>query len=268
MASNKNKALEIFIEHKGEITNRKIAEILGEKEKTISAWKSRGKWKDVLQKSDCSTTDKNVVLQGKKCSTTKKKPGGQPGNGNAKGHGAPQGNNNAKGNNGGAPVKNHNALTHGLYAKYLPPETLEIAQGVTEISPLDILWGNITIQYAAIIRAQKIMEVESKQELIKELKTDGVNSTTYELQYAWDRQAAFMTAQSKAMTTLNNMIKQYDELCKSDLATEEQRLRVEKLKLEIAGQSDQPDNKNKSPYSELTNEELKVLAQKWKKKNL
>ncbi len=230
MSSNKEKALEIFIEHSGDITNRKIAEILGEKEKTISAWKSRGKWKDVLQKSDCSTTDKSVVLQKKKCSTTKKH-GAQPGNKNAKGH--------------GAPLKNQNATKHGLFAKYLPKETFEIAQGITEISPLDILWGNISIQYAAIIRAQKIMEVESKQEIIKELKTDGLNSTTYEFQYAWDRQASFMTAQSKAMTTLNNMIKQYDELCKSELATEEQKLRIDKLKAEVEnlkGDSDHEDS--------------------------
>lgn len=227
MASNKEQALEIFIKHNGDITNRKIAEILGEKEKTISAWKSRGKWKDVLQKTDCSTTDKSVVLQKKKCSTTKKH-GAQPGNKNAKGH--------------GAPLKNQNATKHGLFAKYLPKETFEIAQGITEISPLDILWGNISIQYAAIIRAQKIMEVESKQEVIKELKTDGLNSTTYEFQYAWDRQASFMTAQSKAMTTLNNMIKQYDELCKSDLATEEQKLRIDKLKLDIAGKTEQEES--------------------------
>lgn len=227
MASNKEQALEIFIKHNGDITNRKIAEILGEKEKTISAWKSRGKWKDVLQKTDCSTTDKSVVLQKKKCSTTKKH-GAQPGNKNAVGH--------------GAPPKNQNATKHGLFAKYLPRETFEIAESLEMSHPLDILWENIKIQYAVILRAQPIMHVEDKNDLTKELKSESETSITYEFQYAWDKQAKFMMAQSRAMSTLNNMIKQYDELCKSDLATEEQRLRVKKLKLEIAGKTEQEES--------------------------
>ena len=41
-------------------------------------------------------------------------------------------------------------------------------------------------------------------------------------------------AQSRAMGTLMNLIKQYEEMCNSKLATEEQRLRIEKLKKEIA----------------------------------
>lgn len=211
---NRDKAFEIWQQSGGKISNREIAAKLDEDEKKIAVWKQRDKW-NVVQQSNS-----NVVQQKKeRCTTKPKKHGGQPGNKNAVGH--------------GAPPKNQNATKHGLFAKYLPRETFEIAQGITEISPLDILWGNISIQYAAIIRAQKIMEVESKQEIIKELKTDGLNSTTYEFQYAWDRQASFMTAQSKAMTTLNNMIKQYDELCKSDLATEEQKARIAKMKADV-----------------------------------
>jgi uncharacterized protein YjcR len=41
-------------------------------------------------------------------------------------------------------------------------------------------------------------------------------------------------AQSRAMGTLMNLIKQYEEMCNGKLATEEQRLRIEKLKKEIA----------------------------------
>lgn len=55
---NRDKAFEIFKQHNGEITNRKIAELLGVLEKTISAWKSRDKWNVVLQKNECSTTNK------------------------------------------------------------------------------------------------------------------------------------------------------------------------------------------------------------------
>ena len=49
----------------------------------------------------------------------KRHRGGQPGNQNAKGHGAPIGNRNACGH--GAPLGNRNAEKHGLFSTYLIP---------------------------------------------------------------------------------------------------------------------------------------------------
>ena len=46
-------------------------------------------------------------------------------------------------------------------------------------------------------------------------------------------------AQSRAMGTLMNLIKQYEEMCNSELATEEQKLRIEKLKTEITKATDE-----------------------------
>ena len=46
---NRDKAFEIYKEHNGNITNREIANILNEKENTISNWKCRDKWNVVLQ---------------------------------------------------------------------------------------------------------------------------------------------------------------------------------------------------------------------------
>lgn len=204
---NRDKALEIFKEHKGNIQNREIANILDENEKTISNWKCRDKW--------------NVVLQGKQCSTTKKK-GGQPGNKNATG-----------------PPRNNNAETNGFFSKYLPEDTFNIIQEIKEKNPLDILWENIQIQYAAIIRAQKIMQVKDKDEMIKVLKkeTRGDKSDTdeWEFQFAWDRQANFLQAQSRAMTTLERMIKNYDDMLHKnwELATEEQKARIEFIKSKV-----------------------------------
>lgn len=77
---NREKAFEIYKEHGGNITNREIAAILNEDEKAIAVWKGRDKW--------------NVVQQSKECCTTKGK-GGQPGNKNAAGNGAPERNKNA-----------------------------------------------------------------------------------------------------------------------------------------------------------------------------
>lgn len=102
------------------------------------------------------------------------------------------------------------------------------------------------------------MYVTEKEEMIKELKKykyevvpvdDEFKQITteeeYEFQFAWDRQATFLNAQSRAMAELRNMIKQYDELLNAnrDMATEEQRLRIEKLKVEIDKVEDPDRNK-------------------------
>ncbi|MBS4974701.1 MAG: terminase, partial [Clostridium celatum] len=54
----------------------------------------------------------------------------------------------------------------------------------------------------------------------------------WEYQFAWDKQEKFIKSQSSAMKTLNSMVKDYEELLHKnwDLATEEQKLRIEVLK--------------------------------------
>src|SRR5690625_2509506 len=69
----------------------------------------------------------------------------------------------------GPPKRNQNAKRHGFFSKYIPEETLEIMNGLGEVTPADLIWDQIVIQYAAIIRTQKIRFVKSKDENIKEL---------------------------------------------------------------------------------------------------
>ncbi|WP_309480288.1 phage terminase small subunit [Brevibacillus agri] len=223
---NRERALQIWLERKGDITNRELAELLGEKEKTISNWKSRDQWNVVLQTGECSTTIKRESKAG-----------------------APKGNKNAVGNSGGAaPKRNSNAVTHGFFRKFFPDETLEIMEQIETRSPLDMLWDNIVIQYTAIIRAQQIMFVRDQQDETRVLKKQKDGETSFEqeweYQHAWDKQATFLQAQSRAMATLQSLIRQYDDMCNKGLATEEQRLRVEKLKLEV-GKLREPGNDEK-----------------------
>ncbi|HGS9318767.1 TPA: phage terminase small subunit, partial [Clostridioides difficile] len=151
--------------------------------------------------------------------------------------GAPFSNKNSVGH--GAPKENKNAEKFGFFSKYLPEETRELIQEISIKDKFDILWEQITIQYATIIRAQKIMYVKGKEEMVKELKkyesTENGEKIEYEFQFAWDRQASFLNAQSRAMSELRSLIKQYDEMIHKDwnLATEEQKTRVEKLKCEV-----------------------------------
>ncbi|HGL5506151.1 TPA: phage terminase small subunit [Clostridioides difficile] len=163
--------------------------------------------------------------------------------------GAPFGNKNATG-----PPGNKNAEKFGFFSKYLPEETQDLINEIKNKDKFDILWEQITIQYAAIIRAQNIMYVKDKEEMIKELKkhesTENGEKIEYEFQFAWDRQASFLNAQSRAMSELRSLIKQYDEMIHKDwnLATEEQKTRVEKLKCEV-------DNLSKD---DIGDDELKI----------
>lgn len=130
-------------------------------------------------------------------------------------------------------LQNTNAIKHGLFSKYLPAETLELVGTIEKMSPLDILWENICLKYAAIIRAQKIMFVKDANDCTKRITLEG-EAIAYQYTEAYEKQASFLIAQSRAMGTLMNLIKQYEELCRSDFATEEQKLRIEKLKTEIS----------------------------------
>ena len=189
-------------------------------EGTIRSWKNRYKWGSATLQKDKS----NVA----------RKRGGQPGNKNSIG--------------GGAPEKNKNAEKHGFLAKWLPKETAEILNSIEQINPLDILWNNIQLQYTAIIRAQNLMYVKDQTDktTTKIAQSDGdtSNSEKWEVQQAWDKQATFLQAQSRAMTTLNSMVKQYDDMLHKnwDLATEEQKARIAVLKSKV-------DDTNKSDTS-------------------
>jgi len=185
-----------------------IASQLDVPEGTVRSWKNRYKW--------------NATLQSDKRNVAKRNKGGQPGNKNAD----------------GGPPGNKYAEKYGFFAKWLPEETREIMQGIQHADPLDLLWDNIQLQYTAIIRAQKLMYVKDQQDKTIEKVGEGsgnIDSEKWEVQQAWDKHATFLNAQSRAMKTLESMIKQYDELLHKnwDLATEEQKQRVEKIKAEI-----------------------------------
>lgn len=175
--------------------------------------------------------------------------------------GAPFNNKNSVGH--GAPKENKNAEKFGFFSKYLPEETLDLMKEISEKNKLDILWEQITIQYAAIIRAQHIMYVEDKDEMIKELKKHETNEfgekIEYEFQFAWDRQATFLNAQSRAMGELRSLIKQYDTMLNTnwDLATEEQKFRIELLKSKIPKNEENKENKLDKYFDALE----KVLKQ-------
>jgi len=245
---NRDKAFEIYKENGGNIENRQIAKTLNISEKTVSGWKCKDHWQDRL----------NGVLQTKgkdNMEYSKRKKGGQPKNKNSKGHVRSI----SKGNK--------NAETHGFFSKIFPPETIDIVEDIMVKDPLDMLWENIIIQYTAIARSQKIMNVKDQEDLTKVLKREKESSgdtsdsweKEYELQFAWDKQATFLQAQSRAMSELRSLIKQYDEMLHNnwDNATEEQKLRIEKFKIDI-----DINNSNSNKQNALADAVLKKMSKR------
>lgn len=194
-----------------------IASQLSIPEGTVRRWKCTHKWDD--ERSD------------KKANVRKRKKGGQPRNKNAIGN-----------DGGGAPEQNKNAEKYGFFSKYLPDETREIFSAIEQADPLDLLWHQIQIAYAAIVRAQRIAYVKDQDdktiEKIEE-KDGNVIGKKWEVQQAWDKQEAFLKAQARAQGELRAMIKQYDEMLHKnwDLSTEEQRARIEQIRANTARMS-------------------------------
>lgn len=116
--------------------------------------------------------------------------------------------------------KNSNARTHGLFAKYLPKETLEIVNDIGDMSPLNILHMNIKMQFASIIRAQQIMFVDNSDDIdrfvTKEKEDDFGKEKQYEVHTSWDKQATFMNSLSRSVAELRSLVKQYVDLSTHD----------------------------------------------------
>lgn len=192
-----------------------IANQLDLPEGTVRRWKCTHKW-------DSERSEK-------KGERSKRKRGGQPGNHNATG-----------------PPGNKNAEKYGFFSKYLPDETREIFYAIEDADPLDLLWHQIQIAYAAIIRAQRIAYVKDQQDKTVdkvEEKSGNVIGERWEVQQAWDKQSSFLKAQARAQSELRSMIKQYDEMLHKnwDLATEEQKTRIETMKQKSMGMDDEDD---------------------------
>lgn len=191
---------------------------------TLKSRKSREKWsRDATGKKDA--TKQKVATHSKEMQPVENK----------------KATSNAQKNRSGNPnpknqftKRNRASLKHGFFSKYIPEETLEIMGMLDKEDPADLIWDQIQIQYAAIIRAQQVMYVENKDEIIKVLKKkkDGmdIEEREWEFQFAWDRQASFLNAQSRAISELRSSIKHFLEMAHDD---DERRMKLELMQSNI-----------------------------------
>lgn len=218
---NRDKAFDLYQSSNGSITIPKLAEELGEQTQIIRNWKSQDKW------------DKQLGIETKR--------------------GVPKGNKNAKGNTGGGVPRNQYARKIGIYSKYLPPQIFDITDDIIGLSDLDKLWNNIQILQANFLHAQKILFVKDAKDHTKHIKkykskTGKVANATekeMEIQYSWDKQTKALSALSKMTRDISRLVKEYEELLHKDweLATEEQKTRIEVLKSKIPNEDETQESK-------------------------
>ena len=208
-----------------DITLKDLAEKHDVKLGTLKSRKSRESWERVA--TVASATPKKPVKKKKKVASGEKKVGQL----------FQKGNQVAKGNRGNPnpvrpPKQNTRAVKHGLFSKYLPQDSLDIIDEMEGKTTADMIWDQIIIQYAAIIRAQRIMHVKDASDVTKVVKKEKAgmfgDEFEYEFQFAWDKQASFMNAQSRAMSELRSAIKQFDEIAHVE---DERRLKLEGMRL-------------------------------------
>ncbi|EKF34041.1 MULTISPECIES: phage terminase small subunit [Bacillus] len=159
---------------------------------------------------------------------------------------------------------------HSIFNQFLSDETIEIMEKMGGRTSLDLIWDQIQIQYAAIIRAQRIMHVAAQDDMIKELKKvtympssleedtiegiqpePDITAEEFSFQFSWDRHATFLNAQSRAMGELRRLIKQFEELAH---AKDERRLRLKQIELTI--------EKTKKAVREEKEEDLHIMIKR------
>lgn len=199
--------------------------------KAGNPWVRDGTKKDATKNEKVATILKEDATT-RKAEKSERYPNGHPGNPNPPNQ---------------FPKRNQAAKKHGFYSRLIPDDMQELFNELDDgIDTSDMLWDQIKLQYIAIMRAQKIMHVTDKEEMIKELKKAKydyvpdpnddaelkpiLTEAEYEFQFAWERQAQFLTAQSRAISELRTSIKQFIEIADS---SDERRLKLEQMQLNI-----------------------------------
>lgn len=241
----RDEAFELFKKSNGTITNREISEKLSVPEKTISAWKSRDKWNEVLQKDECSTSNNH-------CSTTNK-------------GGAPIGNQNAIGNKGNnrasPPIGNKNALKTGEYEtifyETLSDEEKDIYSNLNN-DPSFVLSEEIRLLKIRQLRMMKRIqqaeaglndeEIERLQQLRKiktpiekdgrklEIKREVMQDVqvSRKIHRKIDDILSIEDSLTRISNQLSKAIKQMNELYITDYKTDLMKAQTEKIQAEIA----------------------------------
>lgn len=173
-----------------------IAAELGVSESQIRKWKNQDKWDRSLK-----------VTLPKGNSNVTNKPGAPKGNKNATGHGAPKGNLN--------PIK-HGAYQN-IYAEFLPEDERDTLERMPSGVDLDNEIQLLRLKIANLSNSKRTFFYDMfgnrhEKEISEEDRTEGILACTKQLE---------------------KLIRTQEQLLRSDLATQEQQARIDKLKAEV-----------------------------------
>ena len=283
-------AFELWKNSNGKLALKEIANQLNVSDSQIRKWKNVDDWEGKLN-SNVTIANGNVTNENKG-NVTKK--GAPKGNKNAVGHGAPKGNKNAVGNNGGAPLRNVNALKTGEYETIwldcLSPEEQDLYE---QIDTDELVQIEQTIRLLTIMERRKLVRIQqlidgltekeikilsqrqNKGEIIQFYKDDGdpyyQHRDKYEMIVAEMTETEFrkiddiikqeqilLSVQERKAKQLQLKHKLEVDRKRLALVIEEQRLRIEKLKIEVDKQNIVSLGDN-NPYTDLSTDELKKL---------
>lgn len=117
-------------------------------------------------------------------------------------------------------------VVNSPWLKYLPDEVVEMMRKMEQADPLDILYDQIRLQWTMIIRAQEIMYVSDKTDTDKFKTSSSMESDSWEVHTAWDKQGKFMTAMSSAQKELRFLIQQFMDIAPIE---DERRARIKAI---------------------------------------
>lgn len=283
-------AFELWKNSNGKLALKEIANQLNVSDSQIRKWKNVDDWEGKLN-SNVTIANGNVTNENKG-NVTKK--GAPKGNKNAVGHGAPKGNKNAVGNNGGAPLRNVNALKTGEYETIwldcLSPEEQDLYE---QIDTDELVQIEQTIRLLTIMERRKLVRIQqlidgltekeikilsqrqNKGEIIQVYRDDGdpyyQHRDKYEMIVAEMTETEFrkiddiikqeqilLSVQERKAKQLQLKHKLEVDRKRLALVIEEQKLRIEKLKIEVDKQNIVSLGDN-NPYTDLSTDELKKL---------
>ena len=283
-------AFELWKNSNGKLALKEIANQLNVSDSQIRKWKNVDDWEGKLN-SNVTIANGNVTNENKG-NVTKK--GAPKGNKNAVGHGAPKGNKNAVGNNGGAPLRNVNALKTGEYETIwldcLSPEEQDLYE---QIDTDELVQIEQTIRLLTIMERRKLVRIQqlidgltekeikilsqrqNKGEIIQICRDDGdpyyQHRDKYEMIVAEMTETEFrkiddiikqeqilLSVQERKAKQLQLKHKLEVDRKRLALVIEEQKLRIEKLKIEVDKQNIVSLGDN-NPYTDLSTDELKKL---------
>ena len=283
-------AFELWKNSNGKLALKEIANQLNVSDSQIRKWKNGDDWEGKLN-SNVTIANGNVTNENKG-NVTKK--GAPKGNKNAVGHGAPKGNKNAVGNNGGAPLRNVNALKTGEYETIwldcLSPEEQDLYE---QIDTDELVQIEQTIRLLTIMERRKLVRIQqlidgptekeikilsqrqNKGEIIQVYRDDGdpyyQHRDKYEMIVAEMTETEFrkiddiikqeqilLSVQERKAKQLQLKHKLEVDRKRLALVIEEQKLRIEKLKIEVDKQNIVSLGDN-NPYADLSTDELKKL---------